>query len=755
MPGSEMLKRRVAQYVEEFEDRWDSQQEWRNRIQRAWSRHDGDPKAYYPDRTLEGTRAVIGMPPLKAWQHVIHSPHTFVNLQARGTLMANLVVEAGQVFRARGWQFEDVPTETPLEALVNHHFAVLNPPNEWVRDTFERGGVQGCAPLKVRYRNEGTDLNLLPRIWDIKRFQSRLREAMKLIEEAVPAGGTQAQPPPGMVRDRNGIMALHPLAFDPKELPNTMRRFRMWAQQIAETYGIEVPMPPVGQKIRVYRHCGIKIDHIEMCDILWDPRIPTMRDQKRIYQRLVADKNELLHRCKKENEWSIQLGQRPKFDLAAIDALQPGLKVGSRAFDNVSQYHSESFNWLGVDTSKEDKSLRNAVEIIEAWEPSDALGRAYWCWIGQRSEALTNEGVYPTTIPTHPYSLFVNYPTPGRLIGKSDYDIHAKEHDILDRLDGYQMDFVALQLGQPIARKGGLNDAGRKLEMRPFEVFDDQDEATYEKLMDFSGDISLAGNMAQVIEARLDRGQGVDDVLRGQSAQINRVGVGEVQLRASNQQNRPRDLMYRLSTMCSRDLIPYGVQLIWQFGDPDHVKNVAGADPFEMMAVETLAPAMQANHIVMPAALMADAALQVQQLQQSIKEAREAGLLVPGGKATIAAFARLFQLQRIQGAEQILSLASSDIDEAKQTEEAQQQAQQQIADLSGKLTEVRKEADALRTKMNLLTAAQSEAMLQQIVAAGGQTAPTPEGVEEEPQQHELAESPAAEQAEEAQEGMVM
>lgn len=719
MAGDTSLAR-IADYVANYEYLEESQFDWKSRAQRWWQRWHNDPSLHL--RARRGAAygppdATDTRPALKDWQHLLISPHGFINEQAQTQAMSNLIAEASPPFKARGWQLEDVPTESPLESLVNYEFAVLNPVTEWVRDTFTRGFVQGIAPLKARYLNEGFDINMLPRQWDIERFQQRLKAALQLVREAQSRGDAEARNPPGLNNDGS----LNPVAFSEKYQQGTMQAFAQWAAGVFERYGIEVPMPPVGRTQRVARHVGLDISHVELCDIAWDPRIGTMRRQKRVFQRLVGDKYEILESCRRQNERAVRDGRKPPFDLDAIEALQPGLTVRGVGYPDVGEYTRNLMQWLGINEDPiRNPALKNAIDILEVWEPADSLGRSYWCWIGQRSEPLTREGYYPLPIPVHPYACFVNIPTPGQLVGKSDYDIHAQSHDHLDTMRGYQADYVALAVGQPIIRKGGSGSPGRALEIRPFEVFDEDEGIQYGQALNFQAQLQGIAEYTALLKAEIDQGMATSGAGRGEDAPLARVGVGEVQLRAANQNNRPRDKMHRLGTMCSRDLIPLGIMLVWQFGHPDHVMNVAGADPFELMATDTLWPAMQANHIVMPAALISEAALAVQQFQETIKVAKESGCLVQGGKAAIAILGRLMSLQRIQGAEQVLALMRQDLDEAEQKGGAQQQLQQSQQQLQA----VQSENDKLRAKIGVPSAQELQAEIDAINA--GQ-APPPGG----------------------------
>lgn len=698
----------VKDLMDEYTYREQSQFSWKSRIESWWRRWHADPTLVLPNRNDPnwqlgtGDAASQTRPKLKDWQHYILNPHGFVNERAQTTAMVNLICEASPMFKARGYHEEDIPTESPLESLDNYHFAVLNPAIEWIGDTFTRGFIQGIAPLKAAYVNDSYPINILPRAWDIKRFESGLKAARDVIEEERARGDKEAQDPPGIRPD--GTAAVDDAA---------MGQFSQWAGSMKQKYGVNVPMPPVGMKRRMYRDVGLKLAHIELFDLLWDPKIPTMRDQRRVFQRMVADKRAVLERAKKENERA-RFEKRPEpFNLRAIATMAEGITFQGSSM-SATNLQERLMQLYGINTSQtNDPSMKHAVEIIEAWEPSTGT----WCWIGQRQDALTNYGCYPLMAPVHPYAAFINIPTPGQLVGKSHYDIHAPSHEHLDTMRGYIADYYALMVGQPLARTtlGGMGDTGRKLEIRPFETFDAEPGEEYKTLYDFSSQLDGALQYSQLLKGELDQGMAIDDVTRGQSAQINRVGVGEVQLRAQNQQNRQRFMLYTLSTMCSRDLIPLGNLLIYQFGDPEHIRQAAGGMPFEpeeMMASENLWPGLMANHMVMPTAMMAEAALAIQQIQETMKVAGSMGILVQGGKAALAFLSRLMSMQRMQGVEQVIQLATQDLDEAKKAADSAGQLQKSQADLAA----VQKQADALRLKLGIPSAEELNAEIQVIEA---------------------------------------
>lgn len=676
---------RIKDYVDHFEYLQASQTSWHARLFQWRRRWDQDPMLYMRRPPAQaGELPTYGRPQLKDWQHVICSPRGFINEQARTQAMSNLVAEATPVFRTRGWQFDDIPTETPQESIVNYEYAILNPVTEWFREGLERAAIQGVAPMKTSYKNEGFDVNLLPRQWAVQRFQDQLKAARDVIEQQR-ALGTPVDDVPGLDPATGKVMVN----------ADTLPAFKQWAAGMQQKFGVTVPEPPAGKTRRVYRHVGLKIDHIDKPDILWDPRCPTMREQKRVYQRRVFDQIELMDQCRKANERAVAENRQEPFDLAAIEALEPGLRANNSTYSNVGEYQLAAFRWMGVDDEPmRDPSAQNQVEVLEVWEPGDALGRSYWCWIGQRQNPLTNEGVYPIGIPVHPYSAFINIPTPGMLIGRSDYDVNAAQHDILDTLSGYQMDYVALAIGQPVVHTGGLGITGRKLEPRPFEMIEGDEGEDFKQVFDFSNPLTMVGEYRQMLEGELDQGVASGSAARGEDASLNRVGVGEVQLRAQNQQNRPRDIMHRCSTVISRDMIPLGMYLVYQFASPEHIQNVSGVgDPFELLDPETLWPVMQQNHMTMPAALLTESALALQQINELVETGAKLGVLIPQKKAAQAVWMRLAQLHRVQGLEQIGKLMEADVAQVQQEQGVAQQlaqAQQQVKDVTTENTGLRK-----------------------------------------------------------------
>lgn len=763
MPG-DAFNARIKDYVEHFDYLWKTQVSWHNRIEKFWRRWYNDPTLVMRNKQggwIQGS-ALDGRPPLKDWQHLLVVPHGFINEEATVTAMSNLMVEASPPFRARGWQLEDIPTETPLEALANLEFAILNPLAEWARATMTRGFVQGCAPIKIRYQNNPVAMNLTPRSWDLKRFEQRLALARDVIEQERAKGDAEAQDPPGIVKDpETGQARMHPLAINDSGM---MQKFAQWAALMAERYNVEVPMPPVSRRQIVGGgHVGLKIDQIEKCDILWDVRIPTMREQKRVYQRLVVDKLEYATRCKKENERAKREGRVEPFDLQAIESLQPGIAAIGTSFGNVGLLQQALLQALEIDSGQQtDPAYAKAIEIIEVWEPSDALGNPYWCHIGQRDKALTREGHYPLPVPTHTYVCYENIPTPGFLVGISEYQIHQASHDHLDTMRGLIADGYALGVGQPIVRRGGLGIAGRDLEFRPFTILDDDEGVTYEMPYKPNEQLNYAVEYTQLLKGEIDQGMGTGSVQRGESADLARVGVGEVQLRAQNQANRTRARMHIFATMCSRDAIPLGMMQVYQFGDPDHVRNVAGGTPFEaeeLMATDNIMAGMVANHLVMPAALIVESALDVQQLQEAIKLGGELGLLVPAKKAAVSVFGRLLTRQRVQGGEQILALMAQDLEEQKgeQSKDQQlQQAQQQLAEKDSKIKAVQAENDKLRARVApipLPPMLEMEAELEAIKAGAQPPVQAPPGPDEETPPEQMAEGGMEEPGEQPLAGM--
>lgn len=714
-------QKRIDGLIKHYEYLVQSQQSWLATRAKHRLRWENDPslvrrlKGPLPGEQQTINNVVNARPALRDWQHVLVSPHGFVNEQSRTEQMANLIQETTPRFSVRGRQLEDMRGERPLESLVDFELAVLNPVTEWGREGFSRGYVQGVAPMRASYRAEYQQMMLGVRPWDVQRFRQRLGLAMRVLAEDKASRDAEALQPPN-VDPRTGLYAGQSEA--------DLMAYVRWASAIRERYGIEVPLPPVARQLLVARNVGVKLDHLELPDLTWDPKIPTLRDQRRIYQRRVESKAVLLKECAKRNAALQKRGEQPVYDLAAINALPQGISVSGKDYTSTQDYLNEVLMAIGYyDNPISDPTMEDAVEIIEAWEPG-AVEEGYgWCWIGQRKTALTRAGYFPHEIAVHPYVMHVHIPSPGLSTGRSSYDYNTADHDHLDTMRGLMADYVSVLVGQPLYRKGTglIGETGRDFEIRPFAVLDlpmglDEIGPVY----NVREQLNTVMEYLSYCKAEIDEGNAMSAASRGQDAALARVGVGEVQLRAQNQQARPRGELYRFGTMCTRDLIPLTVMLVHQNGEPSHVENVAGADPFELMATDTLWPGLQADYMTMPSVLMAETALAVQQLQETIKTGLETGSLAQGGKAILQLFGQLLSYHRVKGADQIMAQAEQDLAEAQsrgQAEKAAQEAQQQ----SGL---IQAENDKLRTKMGLLSAAAMQAELDALNAA--QQAPPPQ-----------------------------
>lgn len=632
-------------------------------------------------------------PALKDWQHVISSPHGFVNEASRTAAMANLVEETNPRWTARGRQVEDAASERPLESLVDYQLAVLNPVTEWFREIFNRGYIQGVAPMKAAYRNESYTMNLLPRQWDRDRFRIRLNAALKATKQAIPP------------------------FIDPQTMqfgggPAEMMAFVSWKNKVTQETGIEIPMPPIARNAQVMRNVGVKLDHIELPDLTWNGRIPTFREQPIIAHRMICSKKELLRDCMKRNREGRERGlSYDIFNLQAIENLQPGISTSQGEYASTQDFYHQVLRAIGYyDEPISDPMMVDAVEVVEFYEPACAEKGYGWCWVGQRRDVLTQPGHYPLLAPVHPFVGHFHIPSPGLSLGKSSYDYNTKDHDHLDTMRSLMADYVSVLVGQPLFRKGAglLGETGRDLEIKPFSIIDAPMGVEYGPLYNVQQQLDGVLNYISFLKGDIDEGTAVDAVSRGQQATLNRVGVGEVQLRAQNQQARPRDEMHRAATMVTRDLIPLMILLVYQEGHPDHVINVAGGDPFEMMATDTLWPGLFANHMYMPAALDAAAAVVIQQLQETIKLGGEQGILT--GEALLTAVGELWRMQRIPNADRIMDQARKALAEAKEQANLQGQIQQKDADLQ----KVVKENTGLRNKLMMPSMEEMNAEMQVI-----------------------------------------
>lgn len=664
---------KVKDWCEDFQYLFESQAARNAKITDWWRRHHQDTSLV--DKRTDEERK---------WRHVLMSPRGFVNSEAAACAMGNLITETSPTFVVRGRGVEDLGGEQPIEALIEHELCGINPKAEWVVELFRRANVQGIAFMKSVYSEEWAELNILPRQWEIERFRQRVKMARDMVLQA---GGREQDIPFAVAPDGQ------------VQVPDLMG-FARWQAFVAQQFGIQVPPPPVARKEKVQRHVGIKLLHIEPFDLIFDRKIANMRDQKRVYQRMVVDKLVLLDYCKRENERAM-MAKSPviPFDLAAIEALPEGVTPGGSwgTMGSVGELQNRILEVLGVnDQPSTHPAMKRAVEIVEVWEPQ-ALDDYRWCWIGQRGVPITQPGYFPFAFPFHPYVAQQNIPSPGQLVGISEYEINAPMHDHLDAMRGTLADYIAMSVYSPfvITNELGGSTSGRKFEVRPFEIIPGEPGERIAPLFNGQAQIDVAQAYMGMLSGEIDFGTGWDDLARGQAAQLNRVTGQEVEIRAKAQQNRPREKMYRFGAMCSADLIPLVVAQLWQFGKPEHILNVAHGDPFDMMASDTLLPAMRANYMFMPAALISEVALQIQQLQQSIELGGKTGLLQQGGDALMLIFQRLLALSRVQGADQIIAAARQDLQKAQE----QGQAQGQVEQLQQQLAAVQKENDALRRKM--------------------------------------------------------
>jgi hypothetical protein len=153
----------------------------------------------------------------------------------------------------------------------------------------------------------------------------------------------------------------------------------------------------------------------------------------------------------------------------------------------------------------------------------------------------------------------------------------------------------------------------------------------------------------------------------------------------------------------------------------------------------------------MPAALLTESALALQQINEMIETGQKLGVLLPMKKAAMSVWSRLAQLHRIQGYERITQLMAADVAEAKQ----EQGAAQQLAQIQEQLKAVQKENDALRRKVlpALPTAVELKAELDAINAAPAppqQQQALPPGQEQENPQEQQAEGGVEEPGEQQQ-----
>jgi hypothetical protein len=723
----EALARRVKGWVEEYEFLFKAQQDRLARIESYWFRWHSNSKRILRGQGQE-RHGRAETPTRKPWQHDLRSPWGAINERNRTAAMVNIISETSPRFAVRGRNLDDLEGELPLEGLVDFELAVLNPVAEWVDEMFNRANVQGIAPMKARWLRESYTINMAPREWDRVRFTQALSAARDVIEQLRAQGDQEAQDPPGLEQvDMSDIRATG----------EQLRAFSQWTQQMRDRYGVQVPEPPMARDVRVNQHVGIKMIHVDPADITYDPDVRSRRHPPRIYQRLVTDKAAYLEFAKRENEQAKADGRPGPFDLAAIESLSPGIvssMAGTGQFSGVADLQKQIYEVLGVGMDFESHpGWQNAIEVVEVWEPG-AHDEYAWCHIGQRAKPLTAAGYYPLPARVSPFVFHLHEPTPGMLLGKSAYDWEAERHDHLDTMESLLADAVTVEVGQPLIRTGGTGVAGRRFEWQPFEIIDGDEEGQVTTLFQLGQRIEAISSYLQYAKQSVDHAQGMSDVSRGADVRLNRVGVGEVQLRAQQQQNRPRSEMYRFAAMCGRDLIPLVVLQCWHFGRPEDVLNAAGGDPFksrEMLAAENLVPGLQANYMTMPAALIAEAGLAVQLLQQTIETGGKTGLLVPAGKALRWIFGALLRLQRVQGGEQVLALVKSDLDEQEQKQglAAQLQQAQQEAQAAAQSTQaLAKENAALRRQLQL---PDYQTMQAQIDAINAAAAP-PEGEQQAP-----------------------
>lgn len=594
----------------------------------------------------------------RSTQPFMLDPHVYTNIMAMVTHLVDQFMASSPQLKVRGRGYED-QGDAAIERLLQYDLTESNPAAEWVGSTFRRAAIGGLAINRMRYVEEYDTITPRPGETD----SAADADYRASVEEATKSVG----PPPSHAD------------------PDThVAQYSQWEQAVRAKTGRPVARTPVTAPERIARRIGTIIDPVPLDDFEWDPSIATIEDQPCVWTCTYPRRDVLL---------AMADAAPDVWDRAAIESLP---REGTKDIKSGSEIKKAQMAALDV---KDDGGCNpfydDVICLKERWAPRESIFR--YVPIGNDNKPLTKDpNFYPFNVSRSPFFGFFNVPTDGASVGISEYQPNGLMNDWLDKLQSMQLYWMALRIFTPMAVASGSNlkqiledncVPGGIVEVDDF----DDIRPLFEK---FGQEAGIAENALQVMRSSLDRATGINETTRGEQATLNRVTGAEFLGRQGSMQVRMKDRLYRFGTTLG-NMARFDCALRYQFGARDHLKNIAGLDPFMGYNRNVLLPAISSDYIFTPASASAEGGLQAQQIGELAKFLGTVGGLVPGGGGMMQLVARYLQAMRIPGADELAKALQGDAKLGQQM----QQLQGQVKQLTESSKLIQAQNDALRAKL--------------------------------------------------------
>lgn len=507
------------------------------------------------------------------WRAAIRIPRPFMMVEAKTAQGVEIITGADPMIQATAVGEDDRDRAKAAEKLLDG-VCYSNQFRKLLTASFRAMSVVGTDWWTSRYGKKSFTVNVQPTSEDLDYFK-------KSVEDAV---GRGAPPPP-----------------DWEISPDT---FEMWRADVNSVGKGRIPEPPTPGPREIVTYEGPIIERVPYFEMRYDPLVQEVRDQPYVIRRMV-----------RSSRWVKRLVEKGLFDEARVAKAMAGWDG-----QKVNEYEQEVAALLGYSTGNtQDPNYEQAVEvwIVYAQENRDF---PYQVILNRKEVVNTRPDQLPYSHGGCEYLALRNILIPGYQGGMSDLKqpegLFTEVETLRNlRLDGVMLSVLPVMVKSP---EMGLTELQRHI--APGAVLNARNAQSIKKLID-----SLVPNVAftemDSLYNEIDEVTGINGLVRGAQAAVNRVSASEATGRFQQALLRPK----LNAAMLEEDLNPgiiHWLSHLYQFGKPELRVRMTGmtSDPLVTVRKQDLLDAFRWDMRFVGATRAQDRAMMAQQLIAFVKE---------------------------------------------------------------------------------------------------------------------------------------
>jgi hypothetical protein len=538
-----------------------------------------DVETFYRDQLLETWQTAVRHQKLylgskrdtrkehEKWRAAIRIPRPFMMIEAKTAQGVEIITGADPMIQATAVGEDDRERAKAAEKQLDA-VCYANQFRKLLTATFRAMSVAGTDWWTSRYGKKSFTVNVQPTTEDLDYFNKSVEDAM----------GRGIIPPP-----------------DWQTAPD---EFEMWRADVNITGKGRIPEPPKAGPREIVTHEGPIIERVPYFEMRYDPLVQEVRDQPYVIRRMV-----------RSSRWVKRLVEKGLFDEARVARAMSGWDG-----QKVNEYEQEVAALLGYSTgSTQDPNYENAVEvwIVYAQENREF---PYQVILNRKEVVNTRPDQLPYSHGGCEYIALRNILIPGYQAGMSDLKQPEGLFTEVETLRNMRLDAVTLSV-LPVMVKSpemGLTELQRHI--APGAVLNARNSQSIKKLID-----SIVPNVAftemDSLYNEIDEVTGINGLVRGAQAAVNRVSASEATGRFQQALLRPK----LNAAMLEEDLNPmviHWLSHLYQFGKPELRVRMTGmpGDPLVTLRKQDLLDAFRWDMRFVGATRAQDRAMMAQQL---------------------------------------------------------------------------------------------------------------------------------------------